>query len=100
MRPVLHGDVVAAARALLAVDIGTRPRLMRRMIAQASWADRFRRVSGKVHPFWGDGSLEVVAAGHAQKAEPFLDQPDYCECMIAVFEALLGGSLAHTRSEH
>jgi class 3 adenylate cyclase len=89
VRPVLHGDVVGAARALLAVEADARGALIRRLIAQAGWADKFRRAQGRVHPFWGDGSLEVAAACHRQMPEPYLDAPDYCECMIAVFEALL-----------
>jgi len=98
MRPVLHGDVVAAARALLAVEAGARAGLIRRLISQAGWADRFRRTRGRVHPFWGDGSLEVAAAQHVQMPEPYLDAPDYCECMIAVFEALLGANPIHLKS--
>lgn len=93
MRPVLHGDIVGAARALLAVKAEQRAGLIGRLIAQAGWADRFRAQKGRAHPFWGDGSLEVAAAHHRQLPEPFLDQPEYCDCMIAVFEALLAARI-------
>jgi hypothetical protein len=89
MRPVLHGDVVGAARALLAVEAGDRNSLIHRLMMQAHWANKYRQMWGKVHPIWGDGSLEVAAVQHRQMPEPYLDAPEYCECMITVFEALL-----------
>ncbi|MFT5001409.1 MAG: hypothetical protein ACI861_002490 [Paracoccaceae bacterium] len=89
MRPILHGDVVASARALLAVDEAKRCRLMQRLISEASLADVYRRHRGRAHPMWGDGSLEVAASSHDLMPEPYLDEVDYCQCMCVVFEALI-----------
>ena len=92
MRPVLHGDVVAAARALLCLPEAARSSFLQRLFRQANWADAYRKKRGQVHPFWGDGSLEVVAAGYEQRPEPYLHSPEYCKCMISVFEGLLAES--------
>ena len=89
MQPVLHGDVVAAARHLLCVPIKHRSGVMRRMIARADMADEFRRATLRNHRFWGDGTLEAVAVRAHLAYEPFLDDPDYCACMMVVFQALL-----------
>ena len=61
MRPVLHGDVICAACALLAVPRGTRWRQAREMVAQADAADRYRRHFGRAHPNWGNGTLMAAA---------------------------------------
>ncbi|WGW02523.1 DUF7742 family protein [Tropicibacter oceani] len=90
MRPVLPGDVSAAARALLAVPASARGGLARRLVLQADAADRYRRRLGKAHPFWGNGTLMAAALGRgAARDEPRLDDPDYAECFIAVLNALL-----------
>jgi hypothetical protein len=88
MRRVLHGDVVAVARALLAVKETARAGLVHKLMDQATRAEKYRRLHGRVHPFWGDGSLEVAASAQRQVAEPYLDAPEYCTCMLVVFEAL------------
>ena len=89
MRPVLHGDVVTAARALYARPPGQRTALAARLIEEADRADSFRRTSGRRHPVWGDGTLLSAAARCDLAPEPFLDEADYCDCMMIVFEALM-----------
>jgi len=89
MRPVLHADVVAAARCLLGVKADKRPALVAELIARSERAERFQRVTGRAHPVFGNGCLEAAAARFFRPAEPFLDDPDYCGCMLTVFEALL-----------
>ncbi len=89
MRPVLHADIVAAARCLLAVAGSERRSLANRLIARASLADVYRKATGKVHPLWGNGCLESAAVRSRQAPEPFLDDPDYCGCMVEVFEAVI-----------
>ncbi len=89
MLPVLHGDAVTAARALLAAPECERAGLIAQLLIRADQADIYRRRRRKLHPFWGDGSLEGAARKVPLCREPFLDQPDYCACLIAVFEAIL-----------
>lgn len=89
MRPVLHGDVVAAARALLPLPEAERPAAMARLLAEADAADRYRRRMGRVHRLWGNGSLMAAAMARPLPPEPFLADPDYLRCLIVVLEALL-----------
>ncbi len=89
MRPVLHGDVVAAARVLLRVPKVDRRALMRQLLEQASVADLFHKRLGRGHPVLGNGSLMAVAMSHSMMCEPFLDDPDYCCCLVVVFETLI-----------
>lgn len=89
MRPVLHSDVVAAARVLLALPKGGRLQAMRKMLERAGAADLYRKRLRKHHPDWGNGSLMAVAMGHEMRPEPFMDDPDYCRCLMVVFEGLL-----------
>lgn len=102
MRPVLHGDVVTVARHLLTLPECLREMVVRKLIFRASVADAFRRRTGKNHCLWGDGTLEAVAAQHPLAAEPFLHDPDYCNCMATVFSELLmwsAGRLAAGRGQ-
>lgn len=89
MRPVLHGDVTAAGRALLAVAPVARPQLLSRMLCEADAADMFRRETGRAHPLWGGGSLMAAAMARPRAPEPFLDDPEYAACLALVFDALV-----------
>ncbi len=89
MRPVLHGDVVAAALVLLRLPVLARRDAMRDMLEQTAAADLYRKRLGKGHPAWGNGSLMAVAMWRERASEPFLDNPDYCRCLITVFSTLL-----------
>lgn len=88
MRPVLPGDVAAAACALLALPMRKRPGAMLEMLHRAEAADRYRRALGRAHPRWGTGSLASAALQLPRRDEPFLDDPDYVDCMLTVFAAL------------
>ncbi|MEY8839126.1 hypothetical protein AB9K41_08875, partial [Cribrihabitans sp. XS_ASV171] len=61
MLPVLHGDVSAAARALLPVPPDQRRRLCRRMIGEADCARAHVRRTKRAHPLFGNGSLMAAA---------------------------------------
>ena len=89
MRPVLHGDVVAAARVLLRLPGIERRCAMRQMLEQASIADLYFKRIGRGHAEWGNGSLMAVAMGREMAPEPFLDDPVYCRCMMLVLEELI-----------
>jgi len=88
MRPVLHGDVSAAARALLAAAAEDRQALGARLLDQAEAADRHRLRTGRLHPQWGNGSLMGAARRYPLAVEPGFDDPDYCACMILILQAL------------
>ena len=87
MRPVLHGDVAAAARALYPLQAGARPAALDAMFRRAAWADAYRARTGRVHPVWGDGGLMAVALGR-EVPEPPLSDLAYCDCLAQVLESL------------
>lgn len=89
MRPVLHGDVTAAARALLLVPEGARETLCRRMIEEADFADRYAKRLGRPHRHWGNGTLMAAARARPLADEPSLGEERYCACLELVFRALL-----------
>lgn len=89
MRPVLHGDVVAAAMALLQLPTERREAAFEAMLQKARAADAYRKRFGRGHPKWGNGSLMAVALPKVVGPEPFLDNPDYCRCMALVFDRLV-----------
>ncbi|MDF0600932.1 hypothetical protein P1J78_09330 [Psychromarinibacter sp. C21-152] len=94
MRPVMHGDVVAAARVLVALPAGARAGRLDRLIRAAGWADRFRRRYRRAHPYWGDGSLMAVALTEDPPPEPRLSDPEYCKCLSMVLEAVAGEAVS------
>ncbi len=90
MRPLLHGDLVAAARALLAVPAAGRDAAMASMLAAADRADRYRKSFGRAHPRHGTGSLMAAAGAWQQPPEPGLDDADYIACLLCALAAIQG----------
>ncbi len=89
MRPVLHGDVSAAARVLLAVPPAAREGVCARMIREAEQAHVFMLRSGHPHPVWGNGSLMAAARRRVMRDEPGFDDAEYCRCFAMVLRALI-----------
>lgn len=89
MRSVVHADLVAAARVLLARPEIDRLRTMTQLIDEAHAADAYRKRFGRAHMLWGDGSLQSAAAQRMKAPERLLGDADYCQCMLMAFEALL-----------
>lgn len=88
MKPVLPGDVSAAARALLPVPPDARPALARRLIEAASAADAHCRQTGRAHARWGNGTLMAAAFGWPQGREVCFEDSDFLHCQITVMAAL------------
>lgn len=89
MRPVLHGDVSSAARALLLVPQSERDRFCIRMIAEAELADKHVADTGKLHPLFGNGSLMAAARSRKLGDEPSFDDVQYCQCFEMVMHHLI-----------
>ncbi|WP_438826413.1 DUF7742 family protein [Ruegeria atlantica] len=89
MRPVLHGDISAAARALLAAPPTERDRLCSRMIEEAELADKHVSQTGKLHPIFGNGSLMATARTRMLVDEPNFDDLQYCQCYEMVMRHLI-----------
>ena len=98
MRPVLHGDVTHAARALLRVPEPARAAFCAALIRNTELADRHRARTGRVHPFWGNGSLMAAARVHPLAPEPDFDNDSYCACMELVLRALVDWRISQTRN--
>lgn len=88
MRVASHGDVVAAARAVYALPSRDRLGALNRLVRAATWANRFRKVHRRTHPYWGDGSLMAAALAEDPPPEPRLDDPEYCQCLALVLTRL------------
>lgn len=90
MRPVLLGDLVAAACAIYPLPEAARAAEAARMLAQARAADVYRKRFGRGHPLWGNGSLMAVACARPRIREPFLNDGTYLRCLAVVIAALEG----------
>lgn len=88
MKPVLPGDVSAAARMLLTVPPHARTKGAERLIDEARAADVHCRRTGRAHPRWGNGTLMAAAHGHPMGQEVCFDDPDYLDCQLAILHAL------------
>ncbi|WP_420586790.1 hypothetical protein [Ruegeria sp.] len=89
MRPVLHGDVSAAARVLLTAPPANRDRLCARMIHEAELADKHVVKTGTLHPLFGNGSLMATARNRLLADEPGFDDLNYCQCFELVLRHLI-----------
>jgi len=88
MRPILPGDLDAAARCLMAAGASRRPAMAANLVARADLADRFRKRTGRLHPCHGDGSLMAVARLAGAGAAIWRCDADYCRCLALVLDAL------------
>lgn len=73
---------------LLALPDRKRAAAMVALIEAARLADRYRKRTGRAHPVYGTGSLMGAAAARRQLPEPWLDDPEYLECLAVVIAAL------------
>ena len=98
MRPVLHGDVTSAARALLCRPETERADFCKSLIRTAHLADQHLARTGRVHVMWGNGSLMASARAFPMKPEPTLDSDDYCSCLEMVLLALVNWRASQKRN--
>lgn len=94
MRRVMHGDVVAAARVLLALPSERRQEVCRSLIEQADAAHRYFKRFGHSHRLWGDGSLMAAAGQRPMRPEPGFSDLEYCLCFEMVLCALIDWRLS------
>jgi hypothetical protein len=89
MRPVLQGDVSAAAQAVLRLPEAARAGTLRLMMSRAAAADAYRKRFGRAHPLWGNGSLMALARRGPLPPAPSLSDNEFCRCLALVFETLI-----------
>lgn len=90
MRALVHADITAAARVLLAVPEPHRAALGARLLREAHWADHFVKRKGRVHRLWGNGTLRAAAYARPLAAEPMAGDQDYCSCLALVLDLVMG----------
>jgi hypothetical protein len=98
MRRVMHGDLVAVARVLLALPPIQRSNTCRRLIVEADAAHRYSKRFGRSHALWGDGSLMSAAGFHAMSRETGFSDLDYCQCFEIILNALIDWRLSRKRN--
>ena len=89
MRPLLMGDLIAAARVTMLLPAAERPTCVARLLAEAEAADRYRLCHGRNHPRWGNGSLMGAAHGWPRGAEPFLSDRSFLDALGVVIAEVL-----------
>lgn len=89
MRTILLGDIVAAARVVLALSPTQHVEVIDSMLSEADVAHRYFKRFSRSHPQWGNGSLMGRAALLPQAREPFATAPDYLVALRAVIDGLL-----------
>ncbi|WP_437436814.1 DUF7742 family protein [Ruegeria arenilitoris] len=85
----MHGDVSAAARALLAAPPSERESICLQMFNEAQLAHEYTSDMGRLHPKYGNGSLMAVAYIRRLADEPSFNDLQYCECFEIVLRNLI-----------
>lgn len=85
---MILGDILAAARTLLAAPDPAWAELLRQTIKRAEAADRHRLATRAPHPEWGNGSLLDALHGSPRRPEPPLSDHRYIDALIAVLTDL------------
>jgi hypothetical protein len=98
MRAVLHRDIVALAKCLLALPCQQRASFATLQLQLAHAADCYRIRFGKVHEIYGNGTLGSCCAKAPYQSERPLDDPDYVDCMIKALEAAVAFREGHPRN--
>ena len=90
MRPILHGDVIAAARAVMRLPPEMQAGALQRLLTQAQMADSYSKRTGRAHPLWGNGSLFTAALPPGTAApEPDLTDAAYLGALGRVTDAII-----------
>ncbi len=96
MREITHGDIVTAARVLLARPEPDWPALVARMLAAAHTADCHRKALGRVHPRLGAGTLISVAMAFGPAPVPRPSDSRYLRALAAVAQGVLAWRAARS----
>lgn len=86
--PILWEDIRSLARALLAHPERRRRVLCRVILKGAKRAALQAAATGRVHPRWGNGSIDAAARRFPLAAEPFPGDADYAACLVIALKAV------------
>jgi hypothetical protein len=89
MRPVTIGDLLSAARVLLAHADGDWPDVLQGLLDEADRADRLRRYAKPGGPMGGNGTLMSAALGRNPPPAPPPGNRRYLAAIAAVAAGLL-----------
>lgn len=82
-------DIVCCARALRCVPLKARAEMLQRLIGKAEEAHAYRTKFGKLHAFFGNGSLAAVARTGQLAPSDFSDL-DFRLCLKIVLDGVAG----------
>ncbi len=88
MRALLHQDIVALACCLRALPATARKLAAGQIVAWTAHADCYRLLTGRVHPLYGNGTLQSFCQSLPKAQEGRLDDPDYADCLIRALKAV------------
>lgn len=102
MRTIQHGDLMAAARAVVGLEVEEQRRALARLFASAHAADIYRKRTGRVHRCWGNGTLYAAAipAGGPVPPQADLSNSAYVAALSVVLEALVVWRTRTMRTQH
>ena len=98
MRTLLLGDLIAAARVLLCVQVNQRRPLIKVMLRQADAAHAYQDKCAVPHPEWGNGSLMARANMLAQAVEPFASDMHYLQTLHLVLDEVIAWKIGGAKS--
>lgn len=88
MRSVNTGEIVLLARVLMTIAPPERLAAGTRILAEVEAASRHLQQTGRMRPFFGDGSLMSRCLSLAPPAEPSALDEDFLGALIAACHAL------------
>ncbi|WP_050525248.1 hypothetical protein [Pseudorhodobacter ferrugineus] len=85
----MHGDIIAAARALVEIPSPERAAAISAMFYRAHSADKIMKHTGMPHQAWGNGSLLAATQPRPNLPEPSLSNMDYLRALQQILTALI-----------
>lgn len=92
MRVPAASELVLLARVLTRCRPEDRQGMATAILAEADRAEQHLRLTGSLHPGFGDGSLAGRCIRLSPPAEPLADDREFLECLSIAAQAVLGHS--------
>jgi hypothetical protein len=89
MRSPSAFEVILLARVLMRVEPAERPATAMSILAETDVADHGRKLTGRAHHAFGDGSLMARCRLFCPPPEPLADDGDFLTCMVLASQAVL-----------
>lgn len=89
MRTPSAFEVILLARVLTRIEPALRPAEAKSILAETDVADHRRRLTGRAHEVFGDGSLMARCRQFCPPPEPLADDEDFLSCLVLAAQAVL-----------